>query len=119
MPVVSGLEIADPVAEGTRLASVYIPLFENLDRLSSASPNVYQAISEIEINKKTYDGFDVTLFPSHAPVKIRMNADLGEEAVGYVFLLLDVLEAEGVQVSEIDYRTGTASYILKGGSKNE
>jgi cell division protein FtsQ len=116
VPVVSGIETT--AAEGSRLASAYIPLCERLDKLSSVSPNLYQAISEIAVNKKTYDGFDITLFPSHAPVKIRMNAELDEEAVGYVFLLLDVLEAEGVRVSEIDYRTGTASYMVKGASGN-
>jgi cell division protein FtsQ len=113
VPVVSGLEIG-PIAEGERLPGAYIPLFENLDKLSSVSPNLYQAISEIEINKKTYDGFDVTLFPSQSPVKIRMTAELDEERIGRAFLLLDVLEAEGVRVSEIDYRTRTASYTVKG-----
>jgi cell division protein FtsQ len=118
VPVISGLETAPgpggaPIGEGERLPSVYIPLFENLDRLSSASPALYEAISEIEVNKKTYDGFDVTLFPSQSPVKIRMNADLDEETIGRAFLLLDVLEAKGVRVSEIDYRAGMASYIIK------
>ncbi|MDR1470851.1 MAG: FtsQ-type POTRA domain-containing protein [Spirochaetaceae bacterium] len=113
VPVVSGFE-TEPVAEGTRLPSVYIPLFENLDKLSSASPKLYEAISEIAVNKKTYDGFDVTLFPLHFPVKIRMNAELDEETIGNAFLLLDVLKAKGEQVSEIDFRAETASYIVKG-----
>jgi cell division protein FtsQ len=114
VPVISGIETENgPVAEGERLSSVYIPLFENLDKLSSISPNLYQAISEIKINKKTYDGFDITLFPSQSPVKIRMNAELDEKKIGSAFLLLDVLEAKGVRVSEIDCRTGTASYIVK------
>jgi cell division protein FtsQ len=115
VPVISGIETENgPVAEGGRLPSVYIPLFENLDKLSSVSPNLYQAISEIEINKKTYNGFDITLFPSQSPVKIRMNAELDEKRIGSAFLLLDVLDAKGVRVSEIDYRTGTASYIVEG-----
>jgi cell division protein FtsQ len=119
VPVVSGLEAASgpgaaPISEGERLASVYIPLFENLAKLSSASPALYEAISEIAVNKKTYDGFDVTLFPSQSPVKMRVNADLDEETIGRAFLLLDVLEAKGVRVSEIDYRAGTASYMVKG-----
>jgi cell division protein FtsQ len=119
VPVISGMEMDDArIAEGERLPGVYIPLFENLDRLSSASPKLYEAISEIEINRKTYDGFDVTLFPSHSPVKIRMNAELDEETVGYVFLLVDVLAEKGEQVSEIDFRTGTASYTLKGASRS-
>ncbi|MDR1231737.1 MAG: cell division protein FtsQ, partial [Spirochaetaceae bacterium] len=86
----------------------------NLDKLSVAAPGLYQAISEIHINQRTYDGFDVTLFPSHSPVKIRINADLDEETIGRMFLLIDALEAKGEEVSEIDFRTGTASYIVKG-----
>jgi cell division protein FtsQ len=117
VPVVSGLE-ADRVEEGARLANAYIPLFESLDKLSASAPGLYQAISEIHINQKTYDGFDVTLFPSHSPVKIRMNADLDEDTVGRMFLLVDALEARGEAVSEIDFRTGTASYIVKGASRN-
>jgi cell division protein FtsQ len=112
VPVVSGIENTT-VAEGERLPSAYIPLFENLDKLSSVSPKLYEAISEIEINRKTYDGFDVTLFPSQSPVKIRMNAELDEETIGSAFLLLDVFEAKGMWVSEIDFRAGTASYMVK------
>jgi cell division protein FtsQ len=119
VPVISGMEMdGERIAEGERLPGVYIPLFENLDRLSSASPKLYEAISEIAINKKTFDGFDVTLFPSHSPVKIRMNAELDEKTIGEAFLVLDVLEDRGEQVSEIDFRTGTASYTLKGASRN-
>jgi cell division protein FtsQ len=117
VPVVSGLE-TDRIEEGARLPSAYIPLFENLDKLSVAAPGLYQAISEIHINQKTYDGFDVTLFPSHSPVRIRINADLDEETIGRMFLLIDALEAKGEEVSEIDFRTGTASYIVRGASKN-
>jgi cell division protein FtsQ len=117
VPVVSGLE-AGRAEEGMRLANAYIPLFESLAELSASAPGLFQAISEIHINQKTYDGFDVTLFPSHSPVKIRMNADLDEETVGRMFLLVDALEARGEAVSEIDFRTGTASYIVKGASGN-
>ncbi|MDR1094821.1 MAG: FtsQ-type POTRA domain-containing protein [Spirochaetaceae bacterium] len=117
VPVVSGFE-ADRIEEGGRLANAYIPLFENLDKLAASAPGLYQAISEIHINQKTYDGFDVTLFPSHSPVKIRMSADLDEETVGRMFLLVDALEAKGEEVSEIDFRSGTASYIVKGTSQN-
>ncbi|MDR1229923.1 MAG: FtsQ-type POTRA domain-containing protein, partial [Spirochaetaceae bacterium] len=63
VPVFSGLE-TDRIEEGARLPNAYIPLFENLDKLSVAAPGLYQAISEIHINQRTYDGFDVTLFPS-------------------------------------------------------
>jgi cell division protein FtsQ len=117
VPVVSGFE-TDRIEEGGRLANAYIPLFENLDKLAASAPGLYQAISEIHINQKTYDGFDVTLFPSHSPVKIRMSADLDEETVGRMFLLVDALEAKGEEVSEIDFRSGTASYIVKGTSQN-
>jgi cell division protein FtsQ len=113
VPVVSGLE-TDRIEEGARLPNAYIPLFENLDKLAASAPGLYQAISEIHINQKTYDGFDITLFPSHSPVKIRINADLDEETIGRMFLLIDALEARGEAVSEIDFRTGTASYIVKG-----
>jgi cell division protein FtsQ len=116
VPVVSGLE-TDSITEGSRLPSVYARLFESLDRLASDSPKSYQAISEIEINKKTYDGFDITVFPSHAPVKVRMNADIDEETIGRMFVAIDVLEAKNEQVSEIDLRTETASYIVKGPAK--
>jgi cell division protein FtsQ len=117
VPVISGLE-TDQIAEGSRLASAYIPLFENLSKLAAAAPGLYQAISEIHINKKTYDGFDVTLFPSHSPVKVRINAELDEETIGHIFLLVDALLAKGEDVSEIDFRTGTASYMVKGASGN-
>jgi cell division protein FtsQ len=112
LPVISGLETAN-ISLGQRLSSVYIPLFENLDNLSKKAPELLEAISEIEINKKAYDGFDVTLFPSHSPVRIRMNKNLDEDTIRYMFLVLDVLEAKNEVVSEIDFRMGTASYFIK------
>ena len=111
LPVVSGLETGH-IFEGSRLSSVYIPLFENLDMLALKAPELFEAISEIGINKKTYDSFDITLYPSHSPVRIRMNAGLDEETMRYMFLVLDVLEAKNERVSEIDFRAGTASYFI-------
>jgi hypothetical protein len=42
-----------------------------------------------------------------------MNKNLDEDTIRYMFLVLDVLEAKNVVVSEIDFRMGTASYFIK------
>jgi cell division protein FtsQ len=109
MPVISGL----PLEEGRPLSALYQPLFASLDRIRYADSELLGAISEIKINKKPFNGFDLTLYPVHSPIRVRLEPALNDETLRYVMLMLDVLASKNQEIDEIDFRTGTASYELK------
>jgi cell division protein FtsQ len=109
LPVISGL----PLADGRPLSAMYLPLFASLDRIRYADPQLMGAISEIRVNKKPFDGFDLVLYPVHSPIRIRLEPGLNEETLRYVMLMLDVFASKNSEIEEIDFRTETASYKLK------
>jgi cell division protein FtsQ len=109
--VLSGLELENaPV--GMRLPALYARFFADLKQLQTDSPELLAAVSEIRINKKQYEGFDLVLYPEYNKVRIRLSSHLTEDSLKYMLLVLDVLEARGIDVREIDFRTGTASYTM-------
>jgi cell division septal protein FtsQ len=111
LPIISGM-VFENVRLGMRLPHFLTPLLHDLYQLGGKSPELLAVISEIYINKKTFDNFDIIVYPAHSPVKIRMGAELKEEQLSYILLLLDVLKEKDMNVREIDFRTGTASYTV-------
>jgi cell division protein FtsQ len=114
LPILSGM-VFENVRTGLRLPPFLTPLIKNISDLGEKSPQLLSVISEIHIHKKTSDNYDLILYPMHSPVKIRMGAELTEESLRYMLLLLDVLKEKGIDVDEVDFRTGTASYTIRGG----
>ncbi|MDR1949661.1 MAG: FtsQ-type POTRA domain-containing protein [Spirochaetaceae bacterium] len=112
LPIVSGLFSELPVL-GSRLPPLYESFFFRLEQLVVSAPELLAAISEIRVNKKVYDGFDLVLYPVHNPIRFRFEAELNEDMLRYMLLMIDVLISRGVIVDEVDMRTGTASYVVK------
>lgn len=112
LPLISGLIFEGPVL-GMRLPALFEPFLMKLDQVSRNSPELLSAVSEIRINRKPYDGFDLILYPIHHPVRFRLDAELNEDMLRYMILMIDVFEIQGVDAREVDLRTGTASYTLK------
>ncbi|GHU38484.1 cell division protein FtsQ [Spirochaetia bacterium] len=113
VPLISGLQFGNIVI-GTKLPEFLLPLLDDIEEVKTKSPELLSVISEIHVSKKTYDGFDLILYPAYNTVKIRLGADLKDETLRYMLLLLDVLKEKNLHVDEIDFRTGTASYTVKG-----
>jgi cell division protein FtsQ len=107
LPVISGLP------PGETLPAIYLPLFAGLDRIRGADPRLLQTISEIRVNRKLFDGFDLVLYPVHSSIRVRLEPNLNEETLRYVMLMLDVFAEMDQEIEEIDFRTETASYKLK------
>jgi cell division protein FtsQ len=111
MPVVSGL-VFENAAVGMQLPPMFSPFFAGLERLHDTAPELLAVLSEIRINRKAYDGFDLILYPSHNPVKVRVS-ELNEDMLRYMMLVIDVFSSRDIPVEEIDFRTSTASYTVK------
>jgi cell division protein FtsQ len=112
LPVISGLVFENP-SLGMRLPAIFGPLLSRLEAIRDASPELLAAISEIRINRKAFDGFDLVLYPVHNPVRIRLEPDLNEASLRYVMLMLDVFASKHSEIEEIDFRAETASYKEK------
>ncbi|MDR2103817.1 MAG: FtsQ-type POTRA domain-containing protein [Treponema sp.] len=112
LPIISGLLFDQPLL-GTRLDPMFHKLFSALETIAHSAPEILAAISEIKINRNAYDGYDLTLYPVHFPVRVRLEAELQEDKLRYVLLMLDVMAAQGNPVEEIDFRSSTASYTVK------
>ena len=109
LPVISGL-VLEGVYPGMKLPRMYNTLFARLENLTLTAPELLATISEIKINHRNYDGYDLTLYPAHKGVRVRVSDDITEETLRYMLLMLDVLSGKSPHIEEIDFRTGTASY---------
>jgi cell division protein FtsQ len=112
LPIISGLVVEHPVP-GMRLPAALGPLLSELERIGASSPELLGAFSELRINRKPFDGFDLILYPLHNPVRVRLEHNINEDTLRYVMLLLDVFESKDVIPEEIDFRSGVASYTVK------
>jgi cell division protein FtsQ len=118
VPILSGLLIDNPVP-GMHLPALFGPLLENIEKVHSEAPELLEAVSEIRVNRKPFDGFDLVMYPVHNPVKVRLGPDINEDTLRYALLMIDVFESQNADIEEIDFRTATASYVLKEASPGE
>jgi cell division protein FtsQ len=109
LPIISGLVFAD-LSLGMKLPGMFQRFLFDLARLNSAAPELLGTISEIQVSRRTYDGFELALFPIHYPAKVRVGNEITADTIRYMLLLIDIFKKQGVITDEIDFRTGTASY---------
>lgn len=112
LPVVSGLVFEHPGA-GVQLPVFLKSFLQDLRKLGIEQPDLLRTVSEIRIQKKAYDTFDLVIYPVSRDVRFRTGPRLNEEMLRYMMLVLDVLASRGVQTDEIDFRAGTAVYNEK------
>jgi cell division protein FtsQ len=112
LPIISGL-VFENLKPGIRLPENLKPLLANLERINARSPLLLSLISEIRVHKKLYDGYELVLYPAHAPIRFRVGSELTEEMLRYIMLVIDVFKRRDVEIDEIDFRAGTASFTPK------
>jgi len=117
LPVISGLVIENPVP-GMKLSSMFIPLFRELEKIEISAPELLAAVSELKINPRPYDGFDLTLYPVYKRVRVHLS-ELNEDTLRYTLLMVDVLAAKEPGIGSLDFRGGIASYIPKEASSEQ
>jgi len=110
LPILSGFE--NPKL-GMRLPSGLLPLVDSLYELSRSSPELLSAISEIRVEQKDWEGFDIVLYPVHSSIRVRMENSLTEDGLRYMLLMLDVFKDSSEKPDEIDLRSGMGSYRVR------
>jgi cell division protein FtsQ len=111
LPIVSGLVIEQPVP-GMRLPAMFNAFLSSLEEIEFSAPELLAAVSEIRINRKSFDGFDLILYPVHNRISVRLS-ELDEESLRYTLLMVDVLAAQNGGIESIDFRSGIASYTIQ------
>ena len=110
LPILSGFE--NPMLN-MRLPQTLVPLVESLCEIASSSPELLAAISEIRIERKVWEGFDLVLYPVHSSIKVRMENKISEDDLRYMLLILNVFDESSQKPAEIDFRSGIGSYRIK------
>jgi cell division protein FtsQ len=110
LPVISGIE--NPQLN-MRLPTALVSLVDNLCNMSVSSPELLSLVSEIRIERKTWDGFDLVIFPVHSSIRVRVENNITEETLRYMLLMLNVFENDVQKPQEIDFRSGMGSYKIK------
>jgi len=110
LPILSGIE--EPQLN-MRLPVSLVPLVENISAISASSPQLLAAVSEIRIERKTLDGFDLVLYPVHSSIKVRVENNLTEDVLRFMMLMLNVFDKSSSKPEEIDFRSGMGSYKIK------
>ena len=111
LPIISGLIIEDPFP-GMRLPPLFIPFFRELEKIEMSSPVLLASVSEIRIDLRPFNTYDLVLYPVHGRIKVRLS-ELNEDLLRYSLLMVDVLSSTGNEIDTIDFRSGIASYIPK------
>ena len=117
LPVISGLKIEDPFP-GMKLPSFFLPFFAELDKIQQSAPELLSAVSELRINPKSSNSFDLVLYPVHKKIKVRLS-EVNEDLLRYTLLMIDVIAATDPGIDSLDFRAGIASYIPKEASSEQ
>jgi len=110
LPVLSGLDNPQMYMQ---LPASLVPLTEKISVITSSSPELLSAISEIRIEQKSWEGYDLVLYPVHSPIRVRIENNLTEEILRYMLLMLNVFDHGYHKPQEIDFRSGIGSYKIK------
>ena len=108
LPIISGLVIEDPYP-GMRLPAMFISLLKDLEKIQMTAPELLLAVSEIRINRKPFDSFDLIIYPVHRKIRVTLS-ELNADMLRYTLLMLDVLASGEGGIESLDFRSGIASY---------
>ena len=112
LPLISGIPVEN-IPEGMRIPQKYRALMEQIDQIRSLSQNYFAAVSEIHVIPKEYGNYELVLYPIHSQTRILTGRQLSEEALQYMMVALDVVNALDPDVEEIDLRYGSVTYRTK------
>ncbi|MDR2807944.1 MAG: FtsQ-type POTRA domain-containing protein [Spirochaetaceae bacterium] len=115
LPLISGNVFNEPSLGEYFIPPEFATFLPGLEQIQKGAPDLLLALSEIRIDPRTY-GYDLVIYPTRHPVRVRIRESLDREILRYMLLLIDVAASSGSNIAEIDFRSGTASYIPKGAS---
>lgn len=113
LPVISGVDVP-AYRDGMQLPSMLTAFLKDLESLRKSNPTLYSLISEVKFIKKNTAEYEVVLYPSQYPVKVRIGSNLSADLMKYIVLVLDVMAGKGMitDIDELDFRTNEVVYRM-------
>jgi cell division protein FtsQ len=112
LPLISGLVFEEP-SLGMRVPALFHSFLEDLEKIENSAPELLGALSEIRILRKSFDGFELMLYPVNSRIRVRLGPEINEDLLRYTLLVVDVLNARNPEAGTVDFRAGMASYTIK------
>ena len=112
LPIVSGLPV-EYMTKGMRIPAKYRPLIDQIAKISEQPQNYFASVSEICVLPKESGNYELALIPAQSKVKVLTDRALNEDALKYMMIVLDVVKQVQTDVSEVDLRYGSVSYITR------
>ncbi len=111
IPIISGVSFPE-IRSGMRLPDRLLSFLEDIAALKEGNPTLFNLISEIKFVKKNTTDYEILLYPSRNPIRIRIGPELTEQQLKYYLMVLDVAMKNGISetFAELDFRTGEAVY---------
>jgi cell division protein FtsQ len=114
LPVITGIQFRK-LEVGARLPEAVQPMLRQLHELQRQDEKVFRLISELRLIPKAVGPPEILLYPVQHPVRLRLSADLDPAVLRNAFVVLDLLEGQGLlgRVKELDMRTGEVVYRIE------
>ncbi len=109
LPLITGLSI-DSYYKGMILDSKYHTLLQQIASINDTNPEYFGVISEIAIQPKEYDNFELIIYPIHTQTRVLLDRNLNKDVLEYMLVALDVVNSVSPNVTEVDLRYGSISY---------
>ncbi len=114
LPVISGMRFPE-IALGMQLPDELKGYLAKLAELRKGDPTLFGLISELKFVKKRQADYEVLLYTTQHPVRIRLGQEIDGNLLKYVLMVLDVVAKEPAAESleELDFRSGNVVYRVR------
>lgn len=114
LPVLSGINFSS-VQLGDHFPVPLLPLLEDLKNIKERNPDLYKQISEIQVEKRGDQGYDLVLFLYDYPMRAITGRNLDGEVLTSIIMVFDVLKQQKLtkSIREVDFRSKEIIYRLR------
>ncbi len=112
LPLITGWNIGT-FYKGMVVDGKYHTLLQQIAAINDTNPEYFSVISEISIQEKEYDNFELVIYPVHTRTRVLLDRNLNKDVLEYMLIALDVVNSVSPNVKELDLRYGSISYKLE------
>lgn len=112
LPIVSGIPI-NYLANGMRIPQMYLPLMEQIAKISANHKDYFAGISEICVIPTDNDNYELALISAQNKVRVIADRTLNEDVLKDMMVVLDIIKRIELDVPEVDLRYQSVSIKTK------
>ncbi len=105
LPIISGDLDFSNVTKGGALPRSIIPVLRDLKDIRLKTPDLYNSISEIYVEKKGESSFDMILFFTFTTIKARIGSSLTSSQLESIIVVNSLLHRDKTDIDEVDFRS--------------